>query len=335
MNCTHTTDWIWETEHPETKPPDRIAGHLLSCTSCNLELDARQAISLRLRSHRTSLEEEPPAGVERMVLDAAQAATRAHETGDFGALQAEVEDEFSEGLGARITSEVRALMSGDFDALDEEHVDEIAESIAEEYGPAIAAMTTNRLQVADGPPPDVVPRSPREETQHEAGFLSETATSAVPVSPWSPPRASSRWMLSATALLLLTAGLGFLAGRATTPGAATSTLPGIHTTFATGLQRAGGDGHPRLHDVRLSEDAVEALSEGNTYLLTGPVGGPYEVVGIVGWDTTDSELQARRDDQGEIVIAVGPAGGWSRGTQLAVSALAAPNVEIIGRRALP
>ena len=221
------------------------------------------------------------------------------------------------------------------DALDEEDVDEIAESIAEEYGPAIAAMTTNRLQVADGPPPDVVPRSPREETQHETGFLSETATSAVPVSSWSPPRASSQWMLSATALLILTAGLGFLAGRATTPGAATSTVPGIHTTFATGLQRAGGEGHPRLHDVRLSEGAVEALSEGNTYLLTGPVGGPYEVVGIVGWDTTDSELQARRDDEGEIVIAVGPAGGWSRGTQLAVSALADPDVEIIGRRALP
>jgi hypothetical protein len=335
MNCTHTTDWIWETEHPEATPPDGIAAHLLSCTSCKLELDARQAISLRLRSHRTSLEEEPPPGIERMVLDAAQAATKAHETGDFGVLQAEVEDEFSDGLGARITSEVRALMSGEFDELDEDDVDDIAESIAEEYGSAIALMTTNRLQVADGPPPDEVPRSPREVKQNELGLVSETATSAIPVSPWSPPRASSQWMLSATALLILTAGLGFLAGRATTSNGTTATLPAIHTTFATGLQRAGGKRHPRLHDVRLSEGAVEALSEGNTYLLTGPVGGPYEVVGIVGWDTTDSELQARRDDQGEIVIAVGPAGGWSRGTQLAVSALADPNVEIIGRRALP
>ena len=65
------------------------------------------------------------------------------------------------------------------------------------------------------------------------------------------------------------------------------------------------------------------------------MGGPYEVVGIIGWDTMAETLDGNSADGGEIVIAVGPAGGWSRGAHLALSELSDPGVEIIGRRALP
>ena len=110
---------------------------------------------------------------------------------------------------------------------------------------------------------------------------------------------------------------------------------GIHTTLATTGLNSARSGQQRLHHVRLSPDAVEALSDGNTYLLKGRMGGPYEVVGIIGWDTMAETLDGNSADGGEIVIAVGPAGGWSRGARLALSELSDPGVEIIGRRALP
>ena len=161
MNCEQTTDWIWETGHPEDPPPEEVRNHLTFCTGCAAELEARHAVFVRLRNLRVTEEEDPPPGLDRIVLDAASAAVQARASGDFGTLRDEVHDEFSTGLGARISGEMNALLSGEFGELDDDTADEIAESIAEEYGAALAAMTTNRLKVASGPAPDVPPQSPR------------------------------------------------------------------------------------------------------------------------------------------------------------------------------
>lgn len=320
MSCEETTDWVWETGHPDDRPPPETATHLETCPSCSTELAARRAVSMRLRGLRDHLETDPPPGLDRMVLDAASAAVGARESGDYSAL---VED-LGEVMVGDLADDLAAVMSGEFS---DEVADSIAESIAEDYGKEIAALTTSRLDIAALEPPDEVPLSPR------ARLSPEPSTSSGGGQAWEPPRASAGWLVAATAILLLVASLGFFAGRLTDP--APPAQPQIHTTIATGLEGLGTPRTPRLHDVRLSPGTIEALSEGNTYLLTGPVGGPYEVVGIVGWDTMDSKLQAGNPNDGEIVIAVGPAGGWSRGAQLAVSELSDPGVEIIGRRALP
>jgi hypothetical protein len=345
MNCQETTDWIWETARPDDPPTGRLTDHLRACTVCGGELEARLAVCARLRDLRGSQEEETPPGVDRMVLDAASAASSARESGDYGTLRAEAVDEFSEGMGATLTSEMNAMMSGEFAEFGDlgDIADEIAESIAEEYGAEIATLTTNRLKVADGPPPAVPPKSPRAERESmeardETEQVGDTATSAVAVArDWAPPRASGSWMRSAAALLVAAASIGFLAGRFTAPPSppATAVPPQIHTTIATGLSPRSDDAptHPRA--PRLGGLAAGSPSAGNTYVLTGPVGGPYEVVGIVGWDTVDAQLRTGPSNGSEIVIAVGPPGGWSRGTQLAVSELTTPGVEILERRPLP
>jgi hypothetical protein len=143
-------------------------------------------------------------------------------------------------------------------------------------------------------------------------------------------------MLAACLLLGFTLLLGFVAGRLST-GAGLVFEPrgaaGIHATLAT-----TGDGvtwqiGPRVHRVGLDSQAIDTLREGNTYLLAGPVGGPYEVLGVVSWDDVGA-LPLPTRDKGEVVVAVGPAGGWSRGKQLVAHDLSHPGVEILGRRAL-
>lgn len=305
MTCQETTDWIWETGHPSDSPTTELASHLDSCERCRGELTARRAVSLRLRSLRDHEEAEPPAGLDHMVLDAAAAATAARKSGDFGSLRSEVEDEFSEGMGGTLTEQMRAMMSGDFGSLDsfDDIADDIAESIAEEYGAEIAALTTGRLQVADGPPPEVLPQSPRE-ARREA--------------PAPPARPTTRAWQQRALLLTLIVGvgsLGFVLGRssAPAPGPAPAFVPEIHTTIATG----------------------QPTAPGNTYLLTGPVGGPYEVVGVVGNGADGEQDLTPNADAGELLIAIGPAGGWPRGAKLAVSDLTNSGVEIIERRSLP
>ena len=91
--------------------------------------------------------------------------------------------------------------------------------------------------------------------------------------------------------------------------------------------------YPRGHQVGLSERAMEALEEGNTYMLIGPRGGPYQVIDMTSWDRAES-LGPTAFGRDELVLAVGPAGGWSRGKTLLLGDLAGPGVEILARRAL-
>ena len=78
---------------------------------------------------------------------------------------------------------------------------------------------------------------------------------------------------------------------------------------------------------------MESLEEGNTYMLIGPRGGPYQVIDVTTWDRAESvgPTVAGRD---ELVLAVGPAGGWSRGKTLLLGDLAGSGTEILARRAL-
>jgi hypothetical protein len=86
--------------------------------------------------------------------------------------------------------------------------------------------------------------------------------------------------------------------------------------------------------VGLSKSAVDHFQMGNTYLLLGRVGGPYQVISVGGWDDLES-LPVPTTGRSEIVVAVGPAGGFSTGIELAANDLIERNVEILGRRALP
>jgi hypothetical protein len=90
---------------------------------------------------------------------------------------------------------------------------------------------------------------------------------------------------------------------------------------------------PRSHQVVLSERGLEALGDGNTYMLIGPSVGPYQVIDVTSWDRADAvgPTSLGRD---ELVIAVGPAGGWSRGKTVLLGDLAGSGAEILARRAL-
>lgn len=90
---------------------------------------------------------------------------------------------------------------------------------------------------------------------------------------------------------------------------------------------------PRSHQVVLSERGIEALEDGNTYMLIGPRGGPYQVIDVTSWERAKAvgPTPMGRD---ELVIAVGPAGGWSRGKTVLLADLAGSGAEILARRAL-
>jgi hypothetical protein len=128
-----------------------------------------------------------------------------------------------------------------------------------------------------------------------------------------PPTRLRRALLAA--LIVGVGSLGFALGRSSAPppGAEPAFAPEIHTTIAT----------------------AQPSAPGNTYLLTGPIGGPYEVVGVVGHEEPGERDLKPYVDSGELLIAIGPAGGWPRGARLAVSDLINPGVEIIERRPLP
>lgn len=302
MGCDRTMDWIWETPHPQDDPPPEAASHLADCAPCQAQLQARLELVRDLRGFRADLEEEPSPNIDAHVLAATAAAVEAQATGRYP---------------------VRA------DPLEEMEIpddiaDDLADSIAEDFGAQFAAMTTGRLRAARDsgsmPAPQQLPPEPEPEP----------APVAAPPPGWQPPRATAQWMVAAALVLGAALIIGLSAGRMSTH---IWPVPGAGVTIAT-----TGDGvivshRNRAHRVGLSPAAVDALSQGNTYLLAGPMDGPYQVVGVVTWgqvDTTSLPVV----DQGEIVVAVGPAGGWSRGKSLAMNDLA-DGGEILGRRSLP
>jgi len=128
-------------------------------------------------------------------------------------------------------------------------------------------------------------------------------------------------LLALAAALIAVLLLGFSLGQAT------------FQRPAVGEPPSSWNRYPRSHQVGLSERAIEALEVGSTYMLIGPRGGPYQVIDVATWDRAESvgPTVAGRD---ELVLAVGPAGGWSRGKTLLLGDLAGSGAEILARRAL-
>ncbi len=107
----------------------------------------------------------------------------------------------------------------------------------------------------------------------------------------------------------------------------------------TGFQESPSSGPtdpswlPPTHHVGFPLSEAPAFWEGSTYLLVGPPGGPYQVVGTAEWSAVD-ELHTPFGRSSELVVAVGPAGGWSRGKSVAIDDLAATETRILARRVL-
>jgi len=139
------------------------------------------------------------------------------------------------------------------------------------------------------------------------------------------PRATPTWMLAAAAIVFMALGAGFYAGRATAP------VQPPHATLAT-LPSEWNDVH-RRHTVGLQRSGIDAIMSGSTYLLTGPRGGPYKVVGKVSWDDLDMQVLPAATNE-EIVVAVSPEGEWGQGSRLALNDLSNPDVSILARRSL-
>jgi len=144
------------------------------------------------------------------------------------------------------------------------------------------------------------------------------------------PRATPAWMLAAAAILFVALGTGFFAGRLTLAPLGPSSAASTHTALAT--LGSGEDVH-KMHKVGLRASGLDGLMAGDTYLLTGPRGGPYRVVGRVSVDQVDrSALPAAGNE--EIVVAVASQGEWSPDTRLALADLSDPGVSILARRSL-
>ncbi len=220
--------------------------------------------------------------------------------------------------------------------------DELDDRVLAAAHAAVAAMETGRLRFEgslEGIGSELDPDTLSEIQTAIAQDLRDTGRVAIrpewiapPQEPastaWQPPPASVRWMVAAGLLLVGSLSLGFLGGRMT------ADPPPLHAALATASDGLLLQALPRVHSVGLSSSAVDTIARGNTYLLAGPLGGPYEVMGVVRWDETDYLPVPTAGERGEIVVAVGPAGGWSRGKQLALNDLSASSVEILGRRAI-
>jgi hypothetical protein len=155
--------------------------------------------------------------------------------------------------------------------------------------------------------------------------------------PASPPVATPRWMTIAAALLAGGIGLGFLAGRFTATGIAGFAeglnAPPVHTTLATAAAgQIDWRNMHRPHEVGISPDGLTRLQDGRTYLMTGPIGGPYQVVGAVHFENVRLPSTFPAGGLKEIVVAVGPVDGWHTGRELALADLSASGAEILGRR---
>ncbi len=238
---------------------------------------------------------------------------------DLYGLRHEFETDLPEGVDDRVLAAVRAALAaretgsfrfeGQLDGVGTE----LDPDTLSEIDTAIAQDLADTGRVAIRPEWQVPPESPADGVAwHE------------------PPRATPGWMVAAAMLLVASLLIGFQLGRYTAPK-----VPQVHATLATTSDGIVLKGMPRVHSVGLSPEAVDTLARGNTYLLSGPLGGPYEVMGVVRWDETEFlPVPTTSDERGEIVVAVGPAGGWSRGKRLALNDLSASDVEILGRRAI-
>lgn len=175
----------------------------------------------------------------------------------------------------------------------------------------------------------LVTRATRDAVADEApGFIGAPITTEVHhhYSGNDAPRATPGWMLAAAAIVFLSLGAGFWAGRATG-----SFDDGTHATLAT-LPAEWQDVY-KTHKVGLRRSGLDAIMTGSTYLLTGPRGGPYKVVGKVTWDDLDMQVLPSASNE-EIVVAVSPEGDWAQGSRLALNDLTNPDVSILARRAL-
>ena len=146
----------------------------------------------------------------------------------------------------------------------------------------------------------------------------------------SAPRATPAWMLAAAAVLFMALGTGFFAGRMTVPPIPMASPSTSHATLAT---FAGGDDVHRMHSVGLRQSGLEGLMAGDTWLLAGPRGGPYRVVGRVNVDTLDRTALPAAGNE-EIVVAVASEGQWAPDKRLALNDLSDPGVSILARRSL-
>jgi hypothetical protein len=189
-----------------------------------------------------------------------------------------------------------------------------------------------RSQLSRQPPPSldrrVMDAAASAIAARESGAFAPVADplgSSVPV-------ATPRWMIVAAALLVGGMGLGFIAGRFTATGVAgfAGGSNGVHTTLATAP--IDWRNMHRPHQVGISQDGLTRLQDGLTYLMTGPVGGPYQVVGAVQFENVQMPMTFPRGQLNEIVVAVGPEEGWQTGKQLALADLSASGAEILGRR---
>ncbi len=310
MSCIAAREWIWESEARE-EPPADVAAHLDGCDGCRDELRARHATAKDLRGLRTKFEEDPEPSLDDRVVAAAQAAVVASSSGRFPVATDDLPPE----------------------EIPDDVADALADSLASDFGEQFAALTTGRLRVeqelARAKAMGLLDNDDALRTASDPSIAA--APAPAPASQWQPPRATPQWMAAAALVLAATLAIGFAAGRATAPP---STAPVTHATLATTTDGLQLSHRHRIHKVGLSPDAIDALSQGNTYLLTGPIGGPYQVVGVVGWDNLD-DVPLPTTARSEIVVAVGPAGGFSKGNQLAANDLTSQDVEILGRRALP
>ena len=136
-------------------------------------------------------------------------------------------------------------------------------------------------------------------------------------------------MLVAAAILFMALGTGFLAGRLTIPPAPMAGAAPSHAALATFTPE---DVH-RRHSVGLRQSGLEGLMAGNTWLLTGPRGGPYRVVGRVNVDQLDRGALPASGNE-EIVVAVASEGQWTPDKRLALNDLSDPGVSILARRSL-
>ncbi|MCO4769556.1 MAG: hypothetical protein KDA24_05950 [Deltaproteobacteria bacterium] len=144
------------------------------------------------------------------------------------------------------------------------------------------------------------------------------------------PRATPSWMLAAAAILFVALGSGFFAGRMSVPPApVVTTAPAGVTALAT---FHGQDVH-KMHTVGLRQAGLQGLMAGDTWLLTGPRGGPYRVVGRVNVDQLDTNSLPSSGNE-EIVVAVASEGQWSADKRLALNDLSDPGVSILARRSL-
>lgn len=262
-------------------------------------------------------DEDPPRSVAVHLAGCAacrdELAARRATTERLRGLRSYWDDEPPEGVHEDVLSAVGAALrtqqTGRFDVGPE--LDELAAELPPEVAAELLTdldrdlRTTGRLRLGDA----------------EVDALRARAEWGCPRG-WAPPRASIAWMVAASLLLMGSLGLGFLAGR--------GTAPSVPVVMEESLLAP----RTRVHSVSMSTQAVRTLQEGNTYLLSGPVGGPYKVLGVVNWTDADFVAPMPPSDDSEIVVAVGPAGNWSRGKQLVVGDLVGPDVEILGRRAV-